>query len=510
MEEEVKRLYVIRARCLTESAFFTKYMFKNETGKKFTVKKHHDEIFQVLDKVLTGEISKLIINVPPRYGKTEIAVKKFIAQGFAINPASKFMHLSYSDDLTMDNSQHIRDLVQRPFYTELFPNVQLKVDSNSKKKWYTTRGGLLYATSTGGQVTGFGAGATDDDEEVDYRVEIENFFASEQKEFEQSANEVFETKEKEKFEFCGALIVDDPIKPEEADNDLIRGRINERFDSTILNRVNSRTTPIIVIMQRLHEYDLCGHLLSEHEEAGWHVLSLPAIQTDEQGREYALWPKKHTLKELYRERDKRPHYFERQYMQSPQPVEGRMYEPFRTYTELPITKLKRRKNYTDTADKGKDYFCSICYVQTEIGNYVTDVLYSKGSAESAEPLVVKMLIKNNTERSRVESNSSGGVIARNIRDQLRICGNTTCFVEEFHQQKNKETRILSNREAVNNMIIFPDGWDQKWPIFYRHITSYRAEGKNEYDDAPDALTGIVESTKTGSSILSIKTIYANR
>jgi len=336
MEDEVAKLSYIAYKCKKESKFFTKYMFRNETGEKFVIKKHHDLIFQALDKVLKGEITRLIINVPPRYGKTTIAVIKFIAQGFAINPKSKFMHLSYSDDLALDNSTHVRDLLQQPFYRELFPSVQLKADSNSKKKFYTTKGGVLYATSTGGQVTGFGAGRTESKVEVDWEEEVRlNFELEERQETEQSIkegmDEVFGGEEKDEYEFGGALIVDDPMKPEDADSDLLRGRINDRFDSTILNRINARSTPIIVIMQRLHENDLCGHLLQEHKEKEWTVVSIPAIQVDEQGREYALWPDKHSLKELYLEREKRPHYFERQYMQSPQPVEGRMYETFQTY-----------------------------------------------------------------------------------------------------------------------------------------------------------------------------------
>lgn len=190
MEDEIGKLSYIAYKCKKESKFFTKYMFKNETGEKFVIKKHHDLIFQALDKVLKGEITRLIINVPPRYGKTELAVKKFIAQGFAINPASKFMHLSYSDDLALDNSTHVRDLLQQPFYRELFPSVQLKADSNSKKKFYTTKGGVLYATSTGGQVTGFGAGRTESKVDIDWEEEVRlNFELEERLETEQSIKE---------------------------------------------------------------------------------------------------------------------------------------------------------------------------------------------------------------------------------------------------------------------------------------------------------------------------------
>ena len=504
MSEEVGKLAYTAFRCKEESEFFTRYMFRNETGERFVVKKHHDLIFRALDKVLTGEITRLIINVPPRFGKTEIAVKKFIAQGFALNPKCKFMHLSYSDDLTMDNSQHIRDLVQQPFYKELFPNIVLKADSNSKKKWYTTKGGVMYATSTGGQVTGFGAGMTDTDEELDWQEEVRKGF--EEDEVKEAFDDVFSEQVGDEYIFSGALIIDDPIKPEDADNDLLRDRINERFDTTILNRINSQKTPIIVIMQRLHENDLCGHLLTKHKEKNWTVLSIPAIQTDELGREYSLWPKKMSLKQLYLERDLRPHYFERQYMQSPQPMVGRLYEDFMTYEHLPITNIARRKNYTDVADKGKDFLCSICYVQTEQGCYITDMVYTAASTANTEPMVVKMLNKNHTERARIESNNGGTIFARNIRNQLRTIGNHKCFVEEFTQTNNKETRILTNRDEVNNMIIFPHDWRQRWPIFYNHVTSFRVDGKNATDDAVDVLTGIVESLQKGSGLISVFTV----
>jgi len=196
-------------------------------------------------------------------------------------------------------------------------------------------------------------------------------------------------------------------------------------------------------------------------------------------------------------------------MQSPQPVEGRMYEEFQTYEQIPITRLARKKNYTDVADKGKDYLCSICYIQTEIGYYVTDLVYTKASTQNTEPMVVKMLNRNFTERARIESNNGGVIFARNIRNQLRISGNTKCFIEDFTQTQNKESRILNNRSDVTNLIIMPHDWQKRWPDFYTHVTSFRAEGQNAYDDAPDVLTGIVESAKAGSGLISVSTLRTN-
>ena len=252
MITDIEVLAVAKAKCLKSFLFFTRYFFKKRFNKKFVIGEHHLQIADVLQRVYSGEITRLIINIAPRYGKTELAVKNFIAMGLAINPAAKFIHLSYSDDLALDNSEDTKNIVTSSEYQELFPEVQIKKNSDSKKKWYTTKGGGVYATSAAGQVTGFGAGQVDD---IDFIAGGENGL------------------------FGGALIIDDPIKPEDADSELQRERINTRYDSTIVNRVNSRNTPIIIIMQRLHERDLCGYLM-EDDSDHWHVLSLSCIKED--------------------------------------------------------------------------------------------------------------------------------------------------------------------------------------------------------------------------------------
>ena len=127
---------------------------------RFIVGDHHRKICEALDKVVRGEIKRLIINIAPRYGKTELVSKNFIAYGLALNPRSKFIHLSYSDDLVLDNSKEINETVQSDYYQRLFPEVV--VESKNAKKWYTSVGGGLYAVSAAGQVTGFGAGQVND------------------------------------------------------------------------------------------------------------------------------------------------------------------------------------------------------------------------------------------------------------------------------------------------------------------------------------------------------------
>lgn len=457
----------LRAFCLSGMLNYTRYVFKTVYGRSFAIGEHHRIICDALDGVIKGRIKKLIINICPRYGKTELAVKNFISAGLAINPASKFIHLSYSDDLAHDNSEAIRDIVKSDGYQALFPYVQIKDGSDSKKKWLTTDGGGVYATSTGGQITGFGAGAVD---EVAEELDGMSVAAPSR--------------------FSGAIVIDDPIKPEDALSDVKREKVNQRFETTIRNRVNSRNTPIIIIMQRLHENDLCGYLMNK-EPGEWTVVSLPAILRED-GAERPLWGFKHTLEELGRIRDISPYVFETQYMQNPTPLEGLLYGRFRTYREIPCTNRAVRKNYTDTADTGADRLCSIDYVETETGNFILDVLYTDAPMEETEPQVARMLTRDGVQVANVESNNGGRGFARNVEAQLRMMGNNVTEVAWFHQSANKEERIFTRSAEVMNLTYMPEGWETMWPDFHRELSGYRKFGKNAHDDGADALTGTVE------------------
>lgn len=260
---------------------FTRYIYKENHRRTFTVAPHFVLMANALMKVINGETKRLIINIPPRYGKTELAVKMFIAYGLAINPQSKFIHLSYSDDLALDNSSQTKEYIESDSFQSLW-NMELKKDSKGKKKWYNNYGGGVYATASGGAITGFGAGVTD--------------------------SEIF----------SGAIIIDDPLKPDDAYSETKRKAINERYNGTIRSRVNDRNTPIIVIMQRLHEDDMSGFLLDGGSGEEWEHLCLPALDKNN----LPLWEQKHTFDELEQIRQASRYNFAGQYMQIPAPEEG--------------------------------------------------------------------------------------------------------------------------------------------------------------------------------------------
>ena len=295
---------VIRAACLADTLFATRYFFYKQNGHPFNVGEHHKKIAAALDRVYNGECTRLIINMPPRYSKTEMAVKTFIAKGLAINPAAKFIHLSYSGGLALENSDQTKEMVASEWYRELFPGVTIRKDAKAKQKWYTTKGGGVYAAASGGQVTGFGAGTVETHEGQNYHEEDE-----------EEIDQDFTIDENEEL-FGGAIIIDDPLKPDDASSAVTRDKVNNRFETTIRSRTTSRKTPIIVIMQRLHQKDLAGYLM-DLEPDEWEVLSLPAITKDENGEEHALYPFKQTLEELHKLRKANPIVFDAQYMQNP-------------------------------------------------------------------------------------------------------------------------------------------------------------------------------------------------
>jgi predicted phage terminase large subunit-like protein len=470
--EQYRDIDLLKTWTLHSVLNFTRYFFKQKFKRKFVIGQHHVKIAQALDRVLAGECKRLIINIAPRYGKTELAVKNFIAMGLAINPKAKFIHLSYSDDLARDNSRGVQEILREDSYRRLFPGT--KPTSVNTRKWFTSEGGGLYAVSSAGQVTGFGAGIVDKDEEEELSAEVEELASVSD------------------GTFGGAIVIDDPIKPDDARSDTVRDKVNQKFETTIRNRVNSRNTPIIIIMQRLDEQDLCGYL-QKLEPEEWEVLSLPVIQTDEEGNEVALWPFKHTLEELQDLREKNSFVFDTQYMQNPRPIEGLMYErTFMTYQAIPITRKRKIKAYIDTADTGKDFLCCIIYVETEIGNFILDVYYTQAPMETTESETARRLTKYGVEECIVESNNGGRGFGRKVRDNCRILMNRKTSFTFFTQTDNKDVRIFNHSNEVQNLTVFPERWDLLWPQFYKAITQYKKEGGNAHDDAPDALTGTIE------------------
>eukprot|EP00456_Euglypha_rotunda_P042668 TRINITY_DN33316_c0_g1_i6.p1 TRINITY_DN33316_c0_g1~~TRINITY_DN33316_c0_g1_i6.p1 ORF type:complete len:529 (+),score=77.67 TRINITY_DN33316_c0_g1_i6:666-2252(+) len=228
-----------RVECEEDGLYFARYFFKQRMGTKMLVAPHHEVIQNTLQRVVDGEITRLVINVPPGYTKTELATINMISRGLALNARARFLHLSYSHNLALLNSSTSRGIVKSAPYQAMWP-MTLRDDADSKGMWWTDRGGGVYASSAAGQVTGFRAGHME-------------------------------------AGWQGALLIDDPVKPDDAYSETVRGGVNSRFNETIRSRLAVETTPMVVIMQRIHYHDLSGYLLRGGSGEQWHHLNLPVI-----------------------------------------------------------------------------------------------------------------------------------------------------------------------------------------------------------------------------------------
>ena len=181
------------------------------------------------------------------------------------------------------------------------------------------------------------------------------------------------------------------------------------------------------------------------------------------------------------------------YQQEPIDLKGCLYQKFLTYDTLPENIIKIW-NYTDTADKGADYFASPVFAETaDHRAYLLDVLYTKEPMEVTENAHANMIIRNKVNHVRIEGNNGGRGFRRNSERLVKERGYYTAYYEDFHQSANKYSRILSNSAWIENNVYYPSDWATRWPEFYFAMTTYQREGKNAHDDAPDAVTGIAET-----------------
>jgi predicted phage terminase large subunit-like protein len=281
----------VQAMLRNDFAFFCRGTFKTLLPSTTILWNWHlDLIANRLEDILQGRYRNLIINIPPRYGKSLIASVAFPAFILGHDPTAEVVCVSYGQDLAEHTALNTRRLMASPMYEEAF-STRLVSRRAKLSELRTTEGGTRLATSVDGMLTGRGG----------------NF-----------------------------LIIDDPLKPSEALSATQREAVNRWYDNTTVTRSNDKENGVkIVIMQRLHEDDLIGHLL---RQGNWELLSLPAIaETDErheirtisgtkviERREgEALHPERESLARIQEVREAMgPYTYAAQYQQRPAPEGG--------------------------------------------------------------------------------------------------------------------------------------------------------------------------------------------
>lgn len=448
---------VVRAACLADHLFFTRYFFRNREGVKFRVNWHHKRIAEALQSVIDGHTKRLIINVPPGSSKTELAVINFMARGLALNPRARFLHLSYSSELAELNSAKAKELVTSDEYQALFP-LPIKSDSNARGRWNVVGDdgvsiGGCYATSTLGQVTGFRAGHMTDG-------------------------------------FQGAIIVDDPLKPTDSLSKTKRDAVNNAYINTVQSRKASPDTPVIVIMQRLADEDLTGFLLAGGDGQKWDHVCIPAI--GETGGSY--WPDKEPLSTLLLLKENGNFTFEGQYQQNPYVLGGEIIrgEWFGRYTELP--KMNRRAVFVDTAMKTGERNDWTVFLDAGLGRdgkiYILNVWRKKVDAVGLLPLSRDVWASTNGQAQAmyIEDKASGTGLIQQLQQGAQ-------FVPVIPVQRtvDKLTRIMEVQPRIQaGGVLIPEF--APWVVeFVSECEAFTANNTHKHDDQVDPLIDAVNT-----------------
>ncbi len=434
-------------------------------------KSFHQAYYRVLEMFARGQIKRLIVTMPPQHGKSVAASTLLSAYILGLNPDLRLAIASYSALLASKFNRRVQRIIDSSEYGEIFSKTRIKPLGRQSQYIRTA-----------------------DEFEV---IDCEGGLLSVGREGSLTGNRV------------DCFILDDLYKDAmEANSPLIRENCWEWYSSVVRTRMHNASQELIVFT-RWHEEDLIGTLrglepcikLREWADVervppgGWLHLNFEAIKTgepteiDPRKAGEALWPERQSVELLESKRRLDPVRFEAMYQGRPSSRGGLLYgDGFAEWDSLP-DHIVRRANYTDTADMGDDYLCSVSYAVDSDGVvYILDVVYSREPMEITERLVADMLQRSEVRSALIESNNGGRGFARAVQRLV-----PRVKIDWFHQSANKQARIISHSATVVHNIRFPRGWAQRWPEMYAHLMGYKRDfNSNRWHDAADVLTGIVE------------------
>jgi predicted phage terminase large subunit-like protein len=417
---------------------------------------HIDALAHRLDRVYSGRTRRLMVNLPPRNAKSKIVSIIWVAWMLGRNPRLNFVCVSYSNELSAKLARDCLTIMQSAWYRELFPGTIIA--RRAAHDFETTRGGGRLATSVTGTLTGRGG---------------------------------------------DIIILDDVIKPDEANSETVRNSVNDWYRSTLSSRLNNKKTgAIICVMQRLHQYDLCGLLL---EAGSWDQLALPAIAEEDaviplgRGRVHGrrrgdiLHPARESRETLEEQRAQMgTSAFSAQYQQAPVPALGNVFKAHWLKTTPPEFRDEDGGEIIqswDTAIKTADgHSFSVCLTaivrQRQI--YMIDIwrgrlefpeLYKKAVAlarlHGARTLLIEDRASGQQLIQTLRSEEPHGVplpIARTpVTDKLSRAEGVSAIVEAGQLSLPAEAHWLG--EFKSELLAFPSG---------------------RYDDQVDALSQLLE------------------
>ncbi len=447
------------------------YMFRVIEDKPFIEESLHDGLFSVFNDIYNQVIKRLNINVPPRSGKTTMAIY-FIAFCLAKNSKCNFIYTSFSQSLLSDISRILASILEHPVYKAMYGSSSKyeELEENpindfwrdyleketgratySSRKITTESGGVVLFASIGSAITGFGAG-----------IRGSKYFS-------------------------GALLIDDPNKPADIRSELMREKVLSYYEETLLSRLNQSTIPIINIQQRLHLEDLSGFLISMYD---FHTLKrallvdgicqLPSQYDDDRLHELQI----------------NKYMFEAQYQQEPFKLGGSIIksEWFNYYQNVNTIKFKRLFFTADTAQKTKehnDYTVFCAWGIDDANLYLIDMVRGKWEAPQllveAKKLWDRYKVTNyNGKRfgaMYVEDKSSGTGLIQTLKLQTRI---PVMAIQRHVDKLTRAEDILPTIESGRVYLPFDKihGFN---PVFLSECEGFTRDNSHKHDDIVDNL-----------------------
>lgn len=436
-----------------------------------------------MDDVIAGRTKRLIVNMPPSFGKTLACVWTMIARGFAVNPGARWLHCSYSSQLALDNSAKARQTLAHELWQDIQP-ISTAPDTDAKGLWRTSEGGGVRADAAAGSLTGFRAGV----------ITAEGF--------------------------SGAILIDDPLKPLDATSRARRREVNDNFMRTIRSRVADESVPIVVVMQRLcafpHEPnrldqgDLCEFLLRGGSGEQWDHLELPAVIDNSRiyprewthGRPIAhglpdgpLWTDKLDAAACDRMERADPYVWAAQYQQRPKARTGDSLirgEWFVRYGEAPA--MRRIEVFADTASKRGEANDYTVFLAAGLGAdgrlYVLDVLRSKWTVPELHAVASDFWEKWRAQGARsfsIEDAASGTYLIQALGQTLRHT------VRGIRRTRDKFTRVSAIIEPISSgRVVLPVA--APWvSTFVAEAEQFSDDDSHAHDDQVDCLADAVEA-----------------
>lgn len=454
-EEERAALKII---CEQSLKAFIKIMHYYTTGAHFTFKPFHEEVIEKLERIAKYQTTKnLLLNLPVGFGKSQI-VEYFISWTFARNKNICHLYTSYSDKLIQKLSSEVIEIINSIPFSTLW-NYSLKTDKKSRANWSIDgsvgKAGLT-AGSIGGTITGLDAG----------NPAVEGF--------------------------CGAMIIDDPMKAGDEIYETKRDLVTEYFDRKLMTRLRRSDVPVVLVMQRLHEEDLTGYIKNEGKYSAdltkeerekykedWDEVCIKAL-VDEK----SIWEEKVSTKTLIKERERSPWVFYPQRQQEPNSNINTHFKGVRYVEDSNL--ICNGIAHVDKGFGGEDSTAFTIAKLVKINNEEKIVMFGKKWDKHIDKCIEEIKVwcdKFLVKFVITENNDDKGYTARNNG------------FSSYHEKMNKHFKIMTYLYTNWQDVYFIKETDSE---YIRQIQSY--DENADHDDSPDSAASVIRKLKSKSGI----------